>query len=507
MKHIKICSIFCENFISEAWIERVRKIPLIMLKWTSGLSVGIVVGFLTCYVCLIITKLQQFDWKIVTSLFALLGAIGGGLLVYTEKLMSIALKKVEYHLKEREFEGKSATAEKICEKLAIDLVPLLNEKVFNSDTIYQIRASHYFEEKKCLAKNYIKFLQKRQLALIDNEKLNKNNTEEIIVILDSGTTIAQIFDQLGRDAVIPDKKNPFVDKESKQVADSHWTNNKYIKFYTNSIRGVLCLFKYRDQSSRYSEIPFNINIFSGEILSPYEAIADISTVKSILELKKAGRYIIFVTTGNYLIFNAKNKMLLPIARAGFHPHVKAAGFHVANEVHILAPLGKILMNSPHKRREKETIQQTLDRFNKSLGYSLDNKDESMRNYSLISPEILINNTNIKDTISKQHQDAIKRDAIVKWIRKSILITTSRMNDQHKEYWLSNHSAVIRNSLYDQFDPESTVLPNESNSSFIQHYPFDGVSYSLNEQVEQEIPRKDLRRKEILSNFFEVPERD
>ena len=309
----------------------------------------------------------------------------------------------------------------------------------------------------------------------------------MVVVFDSGTTIAQIFEQLGKD--------------SYERGRGHWTKEDYVKFYTNSIRGVLCLFKYRDQASRYSEIPFKCNIFPGKILSPYEAIADEETVKAILNLKSEGRYILFVTTGNYLIYNSKENAFIPIARAGFHPDVKAAGFHVADEVHVVAPLGKILINSPDEYKN-EDLKSTLDRFNHKLGYSDNAKDESKQSYIIITPELLSCSRN--KYIPKSKQKDIENDSIAKWQNKSLLITTSRESTDGNDYWLWRHSARIRHMLNPHYQPESTVFPSNSHSPFIQHYSFGGLPYSRKLQVKIEIPHDNLRDKEILHEFFDVP---
>jgi hypothetical protein len=336
-----IFAIIYENFISENLKGKFRYIPVILAKWLVGFFSGLVIGIFAYYYWDVLLGKKQFDWTIVVSLLGGLGATITVIFLYVEKFMKLSLSKAQYHILEK----KDANAEYISDKLAKELLPFLNKKLFQSDTIYEMRAKHYAEEKECIACEYRKLLDNRIDSLISADQLNSESIiDEIIIILDSGTTIANIFEQLG--------------KESYAEGAQHWTKKDFVKFYTNSIRGVLCLFKYRDQYSRYSEIPFKCNMFPGKILSPYEAIADEHTVKAILDLKKSGRYIIFITTGNYLIYNSQEKKFLPIARAGFHPDVKAAGFHIADEVHIVAPLGKILMNSPTKTR-KESIAQTI----------------------------------------------------------------------------------------------------------------------------------------------------
>ncbi len=484
----KILDIIYNHFISEKNKQRLRKIPPIFLKWFVGFFSGFAVGFLFCYFYTIIFQGTQFDWKIVTGIFAALGAIFVTIITYTEKFMCLALDKARYHIVEMEYKNKNLDKEIISDKLAKDLMPLIDKKVFHSDTIFEMRGKHYAEEKECIAREYRKLLETRVNALMSNSKLNKDQKiKDVIVIFDSGTTIAQVFEQLGKD--------------SYETGSEHWTKNDYVNFYTNSIRGILCLFKYRDQSSRYSEIPFKCNIFPGKILSPYEAIADEETVKSILNLKREGRYVIFVTTGNYLIFNTKENVFIPIARAGFHPDVKAAGFHIANEIHVLAPLGKILMNSLEVYRD-ENIYGTLSRFNEKLGYSDNAEDESKQSYIIIEPKLLL--AQKTKYLTKISQQDIANDSISSWLKKSLLITTSRESEDGKTFWLSKHSSMIRNKLNPDYNPELTKFPNDSHRPLIQYYRFDGLPYSQQLQVKIEIPHDNLRDKKILHEFFSVP---
>ena len=187
---------------------------------------------------------------------------------------------------------------------------------------------------------------------------------------------------------------------------------------------------------------------------------------------------------------------MPIARAGYHPDVKAAGFHISDEIHVVAPLGKILMNSPTKDR-KESIYQTLSRFNRALGYYKNPIEESLREYSLVEPKV------IKDSLylTQSQRENLQNDNIENWLKKSVLITSSREMDQG--YWLAKHSAVIRNDLNTLYYPETTVFPSATNLPYVVHTNFKGLPFSPQLQVGIEVPHDNLRKKEILSEFFEV----
>jgi len=484
-----ILTIFYETFASKKLQEKLRTFVPVILKWIVGFIFGLVLGFLLCYLYFIISDKKAFDWKIVTGLFATLGAILTAVLLNATNFMRLVVDKAKYHIAEIELESKNLDANKISENLAKQLSPLLDKKLFHADTIFELRARHYAEEKECIARNYVKLMGERIAAISSGNISNGNNIENITVILDSGTTIAQIFDELGKEAY---------------SNEEHWSKKSHLQFYTNSIRGVLHLFKFRDHNSRYSEIPFPCNIFPGKILSPYEAIADSATIESILKLKTSNNYIIFITTGNYLICNTKEKMVAPIARAGFHPFVKAAGYYIADEVHLIAPLGKILINSPSETNE-ETIRNTLQRFNEELSYTINPSDESKEKYSLIEPELLFHKK--LDEILKQSEiDEVKNLSLSDWAKKTVLFTTCRKVNDGKRYKFHNHSAVLERKLDDNFNVRYSDLKFKDPNPYIKSFEFNGLPIDPELQVKHEVPHENLRKKEKLNLFFELDER-
>ena len=118
--------------------QRLRKIPPILVKWFVGYFSGFVSGFLFCYFYKVLFQSTQFDWKIVTGLFAVLGAIFATVLTYTEKFMNLALEKARYHILDMEYKRKKIDREIVSEKLAKDLLPLIDKKAFHSDTIFAL---------------------------------------------------------------------------------------------------------------------------------------------------------------------------------------------------------------------------------------------------------------------------------------------------------------------------------------------------------------------------------
>ena len=150
VKERGIINTIYNTFVTEKNKNRLRKIPPILLKWFVGFFLGFTAGFLFFYFYDIIFKTAQFDWKVVTGVFASLGVIVATILTYTEKLMSLALEKARYHILEIEYNNKNADKEIISDKLAKDLAPLIDKKLFHSDTIFEMRAKHYAEEKECM---------------------------------------------------------------------------------------------------------------------------------------------------------------------------------------------------------------------------------------------------------------------------------------------------------------------------------------------------------------------
>lgn len=490
-----ILEIFYNTFVSSKLQKKLRAIIPIVCKWIIGFFLGIVIGFLLCYLYLIHSEQKEFDWKIITGLFATLGAIITAVLVNMTNFMRLVVDKGRYHLQEMEFEAKRLDHDRISDNLAKELLPLINEKLFQSNTIYEFRAKHYSEEKECIAKQYIKLLGERINSLLNSSDItDRKDINNIVVILDSGTTISQIFNHLGKESY------------SKE---NYWSKNPKIQFFTNSIRGVLHLFKYRKHDSRYSKIPFPCSIFSGKILSPYEAIADITTIQSILQFKKndefikKNNYIIFVTTGNYLIANTNSNIVAPIARAGFHHFIKAAGYYVANEVHLVAPLGKVLINSPAEIN-KEDIHKTLERFNSALGYTINPSDDSKEKYSLIEPKLLLDEA-VNNLLSEEDREQIKKLTVNSWSSKSVLITTRRITSAGKRYKFHNHSAVLERHLTNNFNPKTSSF-QPLRTAYIKSFDFNGLPTDPELQVKHEVPHDNLRNKEKLHMFFELEER-
>ncbi len=364
-------------------------------------------------------------------------------------------------------------AKELCQKIS-EMQGMLKNYVSEYDTIYDERTTHYKEEKECMARHYIEFLENRVVSALNCPEIKK-----VVILLDSGTTLVPIFDNLG---------------QKSNENSNYFTKHANVNIYTNNIRGILRLFKYKKNISRYESLPFDCSVLPGKVLAPYEAFADEYTIKAIADLKRSGVYVISITTGNYIIYNDIQNIFLPIARAGFHPHVKSAMYYAANEVHVVAPLGKVLINNYNSQSidMNDNINKTLHKFNTSLGY-LDETVDEKNPYKLITPDLLTGM--VKEITSQTDQ--------FEWCKKTILITTSRDTFNARRYWLSDHYFSIFNRLNRSL-PDTFCDPNVTTpSAYIYSIPFDGLPYSTDLQPKVEIPHKNLRNKQLLHQFFKV----
>ena len=396
--------------------------------------------------------------------------------------------EIEGYLKRKSNNDYEDTEEKeVVNDITSKIVKLIEFKLENQNTVYDFRSNHYRYEKELLGKKFSQYLGNRVRFL------RKNKYKKIKIFFDSGTTIAPILDELAKEA----ENDP-----------NHWTRIENqvgeipeIEFYTNSIRGVQNILKYKkipDSTSKFKNkidrffpIPFDCYILPGKILSPYEAIADVDTIKAILghKQKEDDVYIITITTGNY--FLGIDKYFSPIARTGYHPEIKAAYHHIADENYLITPLGKIIFDYEYKSK---TLSNFLEKFNKSLHYEADSEDPSLQEYKLIDYEFTLNKLSfIKDYIKEENE-------FNDWMQKTILVTTSRIKNDH---FLFPHFQHI-NDTYNEFNGLSTMIKEGNDGPFILSFPFDDLPFVKQKQIDKEVPHRNLRSsKKLLSNYFNI----
>lgn len=434
-----------------------RKYKLYVLSVIAALVfvAGIVVGLFT-FAEMDLTNSER-AWYIILSI--------GGLM----SLPFIVIKKIyELEIAERQFvladnEAKNRTLDKdyLGNELVSFLKYRLSTKLKFRDIEYEERANHYRTEKAKLAKAVVTVLEQRLKYLADHKKINR-----VRVILDAGTTISPVFEELG-----------WLAKKS----EGDWISK--LDIYTNNVRGLQILFSLNDkneddrQADRYQDIPVKCKVLPGSILSAYQAIADESTVNRVLgfnsepDCRDDNSYVIGITTGNYVLFDHDKMEVLPIAKIGHHPHIKAAMYHVSNEIFLIAPLGKVL-----RVENDEDIRTTLSNLNKDFGYKQNAANEAEKPYRLVEPEIL------------SDLEYACEDTISLWNRKTVLFTTSR-----KEGAMLSHHAEKLNVLIkykpDATDPNGNGTRGYIKSELFEYYP---PIYTKDEEREQEVPHENMR---------------
>ena len=198
-----------------------------------------------------------------------------------------------------------------------------------TNSLFDIRCSHFTPEKECLAG----FVVSKLLRLLDPTDEGDPKLA-VILVLDSGSTVFPVFRQL-------------CTHPSFQFNRS---NADRVKIVTNNLPGVSELTRWgRVGAPNRAKTLFECRILSGFAHSQYEASLsketavdlksavqefrkDISGISGITEIR-----ILSAITGNYVSIDEG-----VLARDPNHVATKEAMIDVADEVLVLAPLGKFL---------------------------------------------------------------------------------------------------------------------------------------------------------------------
>lgn len=214
------------------------------------------------------------------------------------------------------------------------------------DSVFGERMGHFRAEKEVLADVLVSVVSTRAQALF--EEGNKN----VVIIVDSGTTLYPFFEKFGRMIA----QRAVLDDHAKEKG---WWGHQ-IRIVTNSIAGIesLILNGRTSTEDRYSEIAGNAEIVAGTPLAVYSASVGPLAIRHIDQLKdpaprdvpsRADRinynkpiHIIALTTGNY-IFLKPDGTPVPVARGEGHKDFKAAICKNADEIFVVGPLGKFII--------------------------------------------------------------------------------------------------------------------------------------------------------------------
>jgi hypothetical protein len=169
--------------------------------------------------------------------------------------------------------------------------------------------------------------------------------------------------------------------------------------------------------------------------------------------------------------------------------MKAILYDIADEVYLVAPLGKIL-----KGGKNDSVQNVVSNFNSDLKFKNDDSDTSKTEYLLTDRNLLLND-NIVSKLKTKDKDEF-------WYRKTILVTTQRIKGRHNFY---SHYEHIRDIIKkNDFDPSHTKLPaDDPSGSYLWTCEFDELPNVTQEQNEVEIPHENLRP--FRTKYFWVEE--
>ena len=439
------------SWVNQAFSTKYGKYILITIFSISLMTIG---GFIHS---LVTTSGEGNVWEkvgvFVSGMFAFLVAS----VVFIERIFRIESEEKKIQLSAAQLKKESIDEEEFSYRLTNRIINVLNREVGNIDKTFEERSKHYGTEKEQLSEDFIFMLQERV------SYLRHQGISNIQIIFDSGTTIAPIFRTMA-----------YCSSQNKK----YWARS--VDVITNNLKGIQLTLGYRENDNtggmqnpdndRYRDIPLKCTILPGQILSAYEGIADEHTLKAIRALyvkrRRERYYTISVTTGNYVLFN--KGVLLPVARTGYHPHVKYALYSTSNEVYVAAPLGKLLTNN-----RADSIEEMIYELNNDLKFDDKSELECEKSYTLVNSKKL-----------EMGKHKYLTPDLEEWMKKSILITTER--DQGRDI-LYPHYQSIQASLK-EFNPKEVTLcgPSIWSSKFVD------VPFRRKEQLDVAVPHESLR---------------
>lgn len=169
----------------------------------------------------------------------------------------------------------------------------------------------------------------------------------------------------------------------------------------------------------------------------------------------------------------------------------AALYSIADEVHLIAPLGKILKNKYDKTSGLEDMVKT---FNRNLAYYEIAKNESEKPYRLIMPSILdreLRNADDNNTLGSRQ---VTQSA---WIEKTVLVTTSRSGND--DVFKPHFTGLLQ---LKNFEPSITDM-KEGKGPYLWLTPFEGLNIPQRRQIRENIPHDHLRKKHLADAYFEI----
>lgn len=314
-----------------------------------------------------------------------------------------------------------------------------------SKTLFGERISHFRDEKEYLAGQFL------QSVLLPRCKHLVESGHRVFLLVDSGTTLRPVLEQLGQQAV------------KCRENQENWLDS--VEVVTNNLPGVEALMDSgrRNPNNRYSSLAINCRLIPGVPLPVYSAVTGDQANKSIRELwenRSPKDHFIAVVTGNWVrIRRSTPACAIPLARGEGHQELKQALIDCSNEVYVVASLGKLF------------LRLSLEEVNQALGFKTENTDPDKWPYAEV-------------VISHEKASQVK------------LVTTSRVYGralyplaQRAEAALDYDDAVIRAGAITE--PKHVF------------FPFDNLPSNWWLEIEAEFPHEATRSREFQGTYFFV----
>ncbi len=201
-------------------------------------------------------------------------------------------------------------------------------------SLFAERLDFFRDEKEFLAEQFAPRLFARCRSLF--EKYGKH----VYIYLHSGTTLYPFFRILGQEAV------------RAQVNGEAWVASHFT-LITNNIPGLESLFSVarRDKLNRYSPLAFECKLLPGTPLPLFEALAGEDTVKGFRDLiasakSKGNAVVVSLLSGNWIrVRRTPPACPIPLVRGASFADLMQEAVDLADEVHVVAPLGKIFQDT------------------------------------------------------------------------------------------------------------------------------------------------------------------
>ncbi|MEO6391586.1 MAG: toll/interleukin-1 receptor domain-containing protein [Pyrinomonadaceae bacterium] len=348
-------------------------------------------------------------------------------------------------------------------------------------TVVEDRMGHFAEEKTLLAERFGGYLLARLKRLC-------NDGQKVVLLVDSGTTLLPFFHVLGNYAI-----------EARRAGPSTWIDK--LTIVTNNLTGLDWLREHgrTSRDDRWSEIALQCMLLPGVPLATYGAVTgsnELSITQKFLrplmpeellaglkasktQLKSAEVVdlprIIALVTGNWIrIRQTLPRYPIPLARGG-HLSVKQSIIELADEVYVVASLGKIFAKG-----EKLEVEMTLNDL-------VDEQSPHQPQYREV------------DIDSPRYQVPGEEENAAQKIK---LVTTFRTDDAI----LAELSKILGDQTFlgasiigdDNYGTMKRSFVSEAGNNLM--FKFDPQRDSLQAQLETEFPHANTRNSDFLRKF-------